>query len=309
MKRPIEITLLCAALLFGSAASRAQDSADIAAPTAAPAAPDTSGAPAAPAPTPVDKDKGVHVKIDLHAEEDGNGGKAMIDIDTDADDEDDGPVGRAIRKGVAGFLEEHVLTSEDLDAQDRAEVQKAIAELRGEVEREAKDVEKEIAEAGREIDREIARSGKKHRVIINESGESDSDDDDGFGAFQAIVAIVGIIFTLGMPIIIIAAVLYSSYRKRRLAHDTINQYLASGKEIPPEIMQNLFKEAGTVTPPRTNFQKGTLNSGIGLGMVIGFNIIDVGFLAAIGFIFLFVGLAQLLIWKLEQGKTGDKLQG
>ena len=126
---------------------------------------------------------------------------------------------------------------------------------------------------------------------------------------QMIVAALAIVFSLGMPIIIVAIVLYFMYRRRRLAHDTINQYLASGKEIPPEIMQNLFKDAAAATTPKTNLHKGTINTSIGLGMVIGFNAIDADFLAAIGFIFLLVGLAQLLIWKLEQGKNGDKTQG
>ena len=77
-------------------------------------------------------------------------------------------------------------------------------------------------------------------------------------------------------------------------------------------MQNLFQGAAPVAAtPRTNMQKGTINASIGLGMVIAFNAIDADFLAAIGFIFLLVGIAQLLIWKLEQGKKngGDSTQG
>jgi len=299
MKHLIESTILCAALLAGNIAAVAQETADAAATAAAPSAP---AAPAAPA---ADEDKGLHVNIDVNtdaSDDADDGARFAIDADMDAG-EDDGPVGRAIKKGVAEMLEDHVLTDADLDEEEREEVREAIAELRGEVNEELKDAEKEISE-------ELASGKKKSAVVIKHPMSHKSDDDDGFGAFQAVVAIVAIVFTLGMPIIIVSLILFFGYRKRRLAHDTINGYLASGKEIPPEVMQNLFRDAGTATAaPRTSLHKGTINASIGLGMVVGFGAIDADFLAAIGFIFLLVGLAQLLIWKLEQGKNGDKAQG
>jgi hypothetical protein len=99
------------------------------------------------------------------------------------------------------------------------------------------------------------------------------------------------------------------YRRRRLAHDTINQYLASGKEIPPEVMQNLFKDAGSATTPKSNLHKGVVMTALGLGIIICFYAAGIEFFAAFGFIFLFIGLAQLLIWKIEQGKKGEQAQG
>ena len=56
------------------------------------------------------------------------------------------------------------------------------------------------------------------------------------------------------------------------ARASVTEDPPSGKEIPPEVMQNLFKESGTATTtPRNSLQKGTLNTSIGLGMVIGFS--------------------------------------
>ncbi len=281
MKLFIESIILCAALLLGQAAAQT---------AVAPAAPVAPSAPAA------DENKDLHIKIDLKAtESDDTGDSALISIDTEVDaDENDGPVGRAVRKGVAEMLEEHLLDRESLSDEDRAEVREAIAELRSET-GESKD-------AG-------TTSKDQGRSIIIGAGDHSNDEDD-FGAFEAAAAITAITFGLGMPIFIVAMILYFAYRRRRLAHDTINQYLSSGKEIPPEIMQNLFKDAaGKPATPRTNLHKGAINASLGLGMVIGFNAIDVEFLAAIGFIFLLVGLAQMLIWKLEYGKEGDKAQG
>ncbi len=296
MKFPIESIILCAALLVaGNVATRAEEPVDAAS---------TPAAPSAPAAAAADEEKGLHINIDLNSDDAADVGEdTLLAVDTEADaDKDEGPVGRVIRKGVAEILEEHVLTKEDLDEEDREEIREAIAELRGEV-------DGELEEAGNEIEKEVGAIKKKRAVIINGPKGSMSADDDGFGIMQALVAALAIIFSLGMPIIIVGIVLYFGYRKRRLAHDTINQYLASGKEIPPEVMQNLFKDAAVATTPRTNLNKGTINASIGLGMIIGFSAIDGDFLAAIGFIFLLVGLAQLLIWKLEQGKNGDKTQG
>ena len=297
MKFLIGSTVLCAALLVGNISACAEETVDAASTPAAPSAP------AAPA---ADEDKGVHIKIELDSDDDAEVGKdTLLAVDAEADaDEDDGPVGKVVRKGVAEFLEEHVLTSEDMDEEDREEIREAIAELRGEV-------DGELQEAAKEIEKEVGATKKKRAVVINNPMGHTSADDDGFGIMQAMVAALAIIFSLGMPIIIVGIVLYFGYRKRRLAHDTINQYLASGKEIPPEVMQNLFKDAAVTATPRTNLHKGTINTSIGLGMVIGFNAIDADFLAAIGFIFLLVGLAQLLIWKLEQGKRngGGSTQG
>ncbi|OGT81700.1 MAG: hypothetical protein A3H91_10530 [Gammaproteobacteria bacterium RIFCSPLOWO2_02_FULL_61_13] len=301
MKHLIESTILCAALLVGNIAACAEETVDAASTPAAPSAP------AAPA---ADEDKGVHIKIDVNATESGDAeDSAQFSIDADMDaDEDDGPVGQVIKKGVAEILENHVLTQEDLSEEEREEVREAISELRGEVQAATDKATREIE---KEIDRGVKDAVKKKRhVVIN--GDGDSDDD--IPSWVGFVAALAVVFTLGMPIIVVGLILYFGYRKRRLAHDTINGFLASGKEIPPEIMHNLFQDAGRsiqAQAPRTNMHKGTLNASLGLGMVIGFSIIDADFLAAIGFIFLLVGLAQLLIWKLEQGKKseGDSTQG
>lgn len=299
MKHLIESLALCAALLVGNIVAHADETAGAAATPAATPAPAADTAPAADiadaAPAAKDDDKPmVHIEIDAN------------------DGEKQGTVEHVVSKGVAHFLETHVLTRDDLSDEDRKEVEEAIAELRGEVTKEATAAGHEIRdEVRREVHEAIKDSVKDHtRSLVR--GAHDSPDDDGFGAFQAIVAITAIIFTLGMPILIVSLILFFGYRRRRLAHDTINKFLSSGKEIPPEVMQNLFKDAGTATTtPRNNLYKGTINTSLGLGMVIGFNAIDVEFLAAIGFIFLLVGLAQLLIWKLEQGKKseGDSTQG
>jgi hypothetical protein len=295
MKEHIAILILGLALSGAATVTAAQERSAAAAETAAPA---SAPAPEPPAPEAVDEAE--------------SGAAVRIRVDTD-DAKDVGAVGRALATGLAAILEEHVLTRDDLSEEDREEVREAIAELRGEIQREAREAGREIrAELRGEVQnelhgasREIAAAMKEKtrpRVII----DGDGDDGEDVPWWVGIVASLAIVFTLGLPIIIVALILYFAYRRRRLAHETINRYLASGKDVPPEVMQNLFKDAGTAaSTPKSNLHKGTVNTGLGLGIIICFYAVGIEFLAAIGFIFLFVGLAQLLIWKLEQGKKGE----
>lgn len=138
-------------------------------------------------------------------------------------------------------------------------------------------------------------------ITINASGHPNSENTIG----EMAVAALAIIFVFGSPIMIVAAVLYWAYRRRRLTHETIKQYLASGKEIPPEVMESMFSER----KPKNNLQKGLILSGTGLGIFIAFMTIDAKFVASLGLIPLFIGAAQLLIWKLEKGDNSGKREG
>lgn len=119
------------------------------------------------------------------------------------------------------------------------------------------------------------------------------------GVMPFLVAITAIIVIFGTPFLIVAAVLWTSYRKRRLMHDTITQYVSSGKDVPPEVLNSLeFKPSS----PKTNLHKGLVMCGIGIGIFLCFMMIGSPEAASFGLIPLFIGLAQLLIWKLEDKK-------
>ena len=122
--------------------------------------------------------------------------------------------------------------------------------------------------------------------------ESEAFDSIG-GMFVASLAIA-LIF--GTPIMLVAAVLYASYRKRRLMHNTIDQYVSSGRDIPPEVLQSLHQQV----TPGNNLNRGLVMTGVGLGVIACFLVMGTREAAALGLIPLFIGLAQLLIWKLEK---------
>lgn len=134
------------------------------------------------------------------------------------------------------------------------------------------------------------------RMKINIS----SDGDESFMEF--VVAIVAIVLIFGTPFLIVAAVLFSSYRKRKLMHDTITMYVSSGKDVPPEVISSL--ESSPVSK-RSNLHKGLVMSGIGIGVFLCFMIIGSMSAASLGLIPLFIGLAQLLIWRLEERDSGE----
>jgi hypothetical protein len=133
-------------------------------------------------------------------------------------------------------------------------------------------------------------------INLNIGGGAGGEENVGFG--EALVAIIAILITCGSPIMLVIAILYARHRKRRLALDMASQFLSNGKEVPPEVWQGLAGDAS----PRSNLHKGMLMLGLGAGVFLCFWLIGFMTAAYVGLIPLFVGLAQLLIWKLETPK-------
>ena len=56
------------------------------------------------------------------------------------------------------------------------------------------------------------------------------------GFFYAILAIMAVSFTLGLPVIVIVIILYYKHRKRRQRDAVIEKFINSGKDIPAELL-------------------------------------------------------------------------
>lgn len=170
-------------------------------------------------------------------------------------------------------------------------------------------VEKAITVAGDELSEEekkqilseVKSELESESDVDSEDGgfriNIDSDDSSGMGAKEAAIAMLAISLIFGTPIFVVIAVLYAGYRKRRLVQETISQYLASGKDVPPEILENIH---GGAEKPKNYLQKGFVMVGAGLGIFLCFSIMGEIGIASLGVIPLFIGLAQILIWKLEK---------
>ncbi len=143
------------------------------------------------------------------------------------------------------------------------------------------------------------------RQAVEQAGEDGSpfdninpDLDEDTGAGELILGGLAILLIFGTPIMLVAAFLYAGHRKRRLASDMAGQFLANGQPVPPEVWRGL---AGDATP-RNNLHKGMIMLGLGLGIFLCFWLIGSPEAAYLGLIPLFIGIAQLLIWKLEEQK-------
>lgn len=190
------------------------------------------------------------------------------------------------------------ITEEELEHKIKGKVYSIIAGIIDAVgddmsEEEKTEIKNEIKEAFEEIKEMEEEEESGHEIVIGSDGPGIWDD--GISFIEALIPLTAIVFTFGLPLLIVAVVLYFSYRKKRLMHDTIDQYVTSGKDIPPEVLKGLQKEI----MPKNNLHRGLVMSGIGLGIFACFAVIGVLEAAAFGLIPLFIGLAQLLIWKLE----------
>ena len=112
-----------------------------------------------------------------------------------------------------------------------------------------------------------------------------------FGEFGEIhIAALSIIMIFGLPIFIVALVLYFGYKNKQAKYKLASEALAAGKEIP----ENLFK----ANPKKENndtLTKGIMNVFLGTGLVV-FIWVLTGeeSLAAIGFLIFCIGLGQVV---------------
>lgn len=155
-----------------------------------------------------------------------------------------------------------------------------------------------INEILREISNELDSWSEEDRENLVAALENLSDIDIDFssGPGETLIAIVAITFSLGMPIIIIGIVSYASYRKKKLIYQTISEYASSGRDVPPEILKLI------TSGDENQLHGGMIMTGVGVGVIVLALVIDAEPLIGIGAILLCIGLAKLLIWKLDKKK-------
>ena len=115
------------------------------------------------------------------------------------------------------------------------------------------------------------------------------------------IVALSIIMIFGLPIFIVALVLYFAYKNKQAKYRLASEALAAGKEIP----ENLFK----ANPKKENndtLTKGIMNVFLGTGLVV-FIWVLTGeeSLAAIGFLMFCIGLGQVVIAKVTRPKDND----
>ena len=108
-----------------------------------------------------------------------------------------------------------------------------------------------------------------------------------------IIPVLGIIMVFGLPILIVALVLYFRHKNKQAKYKLAAEALAAGKEVPKE----LFEE-NLASPKHNNetLTKGIQNICLGLGLgVFLWLLTNVAAIAAIGFIIFCKGVGEVII--------------
>jgi hypothetical protein len=119
-----------------------------------------------------------------------------------------------------------------------------------------------------DIDEEPSDDGKKHiHMVIN---------DDGDWWVALLIPLAGIVGTFGMPIAIVAVVMYFNYRRRRETLATVREYLNKGLPVPPELLEGASASVriDRSTGASCDRRRGLKLTFIGLGVAIALYIND-----------------------------------
>ena len=117
----------------------------------------------------------------------------------------------------------------------------------------------------------------------------------------AILATVAIVALFSAPVLIVGLVSINNYRRRKLLHDNINKLIEQGRDLPPALLEHFERSPNR----RNDLEKGVKYIALGLGIGISLALISTLSMGSLGLIPLFMGLAHLLIWKLDQLPTGS----
>jgi hypothetical protein len=105
---------------------------------------------------------------------------------------------------------------------------------------------------------------------------------------ETVVAVTGIVATFGLPLLIVAVILY--YKHRRLTHETIKLLAEKGLPVPPELLRPQGQS-------NAGLRGGLVLVGLGLALMIFFGQMRGPW--SIGLIPGLIGVALLIAWAIE----------
>lgn len=127
---------------------------------------------------------------------------------------------------------------------------------------------------------------------------------DAVGVFVPIIA-------LFIPIVAIICGAMQKIRNDRQLHETVRQLSAQGKDIPLELLQSRDRTRSgrwalsTEWTPKRQLRAAVLNIGVGIGLgAFLYLLTPQNTYWAVGLLPLCVGLALLVLWKIESSADG-----
>jgi hypothetical protein len=124
----------------------------------------------------------------------------------------------------------------------------------------------------------------------------EKDDSDTWSSEIDPEAMLAIPIVFLTPIAIVAIIAFTNRRKRELVHQTIDKIIESGQPLPISLLEALDRGAN-----RSSLRSGATNVALGLGAGIALWVIADVDIATIALIPLFIGIAQLIVNRLERG--------
>ena len=198
---------------------------------------------------------------------------------------------------------------DDVEALKATIIGRIIAELSSELEGSPDISEQDRAKIERVIDRlDNMETLADLRSLSDLTGQTVSAQDINAGGMSeyekwqqesdswldALIPIVAIVFVFGAPVLIVATVMLIGYRKKRLQHATLDKFIDSGQPVPAELLASLQSNTS-----KNGQQKGVMYGLVGIGVGLAGWLMHSSGIGALGIIILFVGIAHLLIGKLE----------
>jgi Flp pilus assembly protein TadB len=110
----------------------------------------------------------------------------------------------------------------------------------------------------------------------------------------AVVAILGMVVTFGLPVLIVALALNYKSKRDRMIHDTIAKLAEKGLPVPPELLEHTPRSIGN-----RDLRSGLVLIAVGIGLMIFFNQIGKSSWA-IGLIPGLIGVAFIISWYIDR---------
>lgn len=125
----------------------------------------------------------------------------------------------------------------------------------------------------------------------------EADDPDAWSREIDPEAMLAIPIVFLTPIAIVAIIAFTNRRKRELVHQTIDKIIESGQPLPIPLLEALHRGNN-----RSSLRSGATNVALGFGGGIALWVIADADVATIALIPLFIGVAQLIISRVERGE-------
>jgi hypothetical protein len=151
-----------------------------------------------------------------------------------------------------------------------------------------------------DFDRAIEKKIRRHFRVDFGNGEHHGSDDVPWIAVPIVLIVFLTIF--GLPVAIVATILYFSFSKSRAMHKTVRMMVEKGQPVPEALLN-----PPPIVRQRSDLRRGVVLLMIGAGLVVFLGAVNdwEGGAWSIGIIPFLIGLGYLLVWKLDARRDNN----